>query len=169
MREVYWRFPDDTPPFFRDSLLQFVARTYYLTRDNADGTRSQAWTAGGWVAFRSGLIGNIFGVHLALYGSEPLFAPADEGGTRLLTPDQGSLNMLGQAYARAQVSDQEFRGGRQLVATPLINPQDNRMVPNTFEGITLVSLPDKDRNYDSMRGLGRNDRSTTMRVGMTMR
>jgi hypothetical protein len=148
MREVYWRFPDDTPPFFRDSLLQFVARTYYLTRDNADGTRSQAWTAGGWVAFRSGLIGNIFGVHLALYGSEPLFAPADEGGTRLLTPDQGSLNMLGQAYARAQVFDQEFRGGRQFVDTPLINPQDNRMVPNTFEGLTLVSLPDKDRNYD---------------------
>ena len=32
--------------------------------------------------------------------------------------------------------------------TPLINPQDNRMVPNTFEGATLVSLPDKDRSYD---------------------
>ena len=32
--------------------------------------------------------------------------------------------------------------------TPLINPQDNRMVPNTFEGTTVVSLPDKDRNYD---------------------
>jgi hypothetical protein len=35
-----------------------------------------------------------------------------------------------------------------LVDTPLINPQDNRMVPNTFEGATVVSLPDKDRNYD---------------------
>ena len=29
--------------FFRDSLLQFVARTYYLTRDNFDGSKSQAW------------------------------------------------------------------------------------------------------------------------------
>ena len=35
-----------------------------------------------------------------------------------------------------------------MVDTPLINPQDNRMVPNTFEGATVVSLPDKDRNYD---------------------
>ena len=56
--------------------------------------------------------------------------------------------MLGQIYGRVQIGDQEIRGGRQLVDTPLINPQDNRMVPNTFEGATLVSLPDKDRNYD---------------------
>jgi len=140
--------PSDTPAFFRDSLLQIVARTYNFTRDNSDGSKSQAWTAGGWIAFRSGLIGDIFGVQAAAYTSEPLFAPADEGGTKLLTPDQGSLNNFGQAYVRAQLNDQEFRGGRQLVDTPLINPQDNRMVPNTFEGITLVTLPDKDRSYD---------------------
>src|SRR5690349_13078184 len=41
MNEIYWRFPTDTPAFFRDSLVQFVARTYYLTRDNFDGSRSQ--------------------------------------------------------------------------------------------------------------------------------
>ena len=148
MREFYWQLRPDTPAFFRDSLVQIVARTYYLTRDNSDGSKSQAWTGGGWIAWRSGLIGDIFGVQAAVYTSDPFFAPGDEGGTKLLTPDQGSLNMLGQAYARAQFYDQEFRGGRQLVDTPLINPQDNRMVPNTFEGITLVTLPDKDRSYD---------------------
>jgi hypothetical protein len=148
MREMYWQHPADTPAFFRDSLLQVVARTYYFTRDNSDGSKSQAWTVGGWVAYRSGLIGDIFGVHAALYTSQPLFAPGDEGGTKLLTADQGLLNPIGQAYARAKIFDQEFRGGRQLVDTPLINPQDNRMVPNTYEGITLVSLPDKERSYD---------------------
>jgi outer membrane porin, OprD family len=51
-----------------------------------------------------------------------------------------------------QIGDQEIRGGRQLVDTPLINPQDNRMVPNTFEGATMVSLPDKDRDYDYSAG-----------------
>jgi hypothetical protein len=60
--------------------------------------------------------------------------------------------MLGQLYGRVQIVDQEIRGGRQLVDTPLINPQDNRMVPNTFEGVTLVSLPDKDRKYDYSLG-----------------
>ena len=148
MREFYWQLPSDTPAFFRDSLLQIVARSYYLTRDNSNGSTSQAWTGGGWIAYRSGLIANIFGVHAALYTSQPFFAPGDEGGTKLLTPDQNPLNSLGQAYARAQIYDQEFRYGRQLVDTPLINPQDNRMVPNTFEGLTLVTLPDKDRSYD---------------------
>ena len=34
MNEIYWRqYTADTPAFFRDSLVQFVARTYYLTRD----------------------------------------------------------------------------------------------------------------------------------------
>ena len=148
MNEIYWQYSKDTPAFFRDSLLQFVARTYYLTRDNFDGSKSQAWAAGGWLAFRSGLIGDVFGVHLAGYTSQPIFAPADEGGTKLLAPGQNSIGVLGQIYGRVQIGDQEIRGGRQLVDTPLINPQDNRMVPNTFEGATLVSLPDKDRNYD---------------------
>ena len=152
MNEVYWREPSDTPAFFRESLLQFVARTYYLTRDNFDGSKSQAWAGGGWIAWRSGLIGDVFGVHAAYYTSLPLFAPPDEGGTRLLTPQQNSLGMLGQIYGRIQIVDQEIRGGRQLVDTPLINPQDNRMVPNTFEGATLVTLPDKDRNYDYVFG-----------------
>ena len=125
-----------------------MARTYYLTRDNFDGSKSQAWAAGGWVAFRSGLIGDVFGVHAAYYTSQKLFGPLDEDGTKLLAPGQNSLGMLGQIYGRVQIGDQEIRGGRQLVDTPLINPQDNRMVPNTFEGATLVTLPDKDRNYD---------------------
>jgi hypothetical protein len=152
MKELFWRLPDDTPAFFRDTLLQVVARTYYLTRDNFDGSRSQAWTAGGWIAYRSGLIADIFGVHAAFYTSQKLFGPADEDGTKLLAPGQNSLGMLGQIYGRAQFIDQEFRGGRQLVDTPLINPQDNRMVPNTFTGITLVTLPDKDRSYDYAAG-----------------
>ena len=119
-----------------------------MTRDNFNGSRSQAWAGGGWLAFRSGLIGDLFGVHIAGYTSQPIFAPFDEGGTRFLAPPQNSIGVLGQLYGRVQLGDQEIRGGRQLVDTPLINPQDNRMVPNTFEGATLVSLPDKDRNYD---------------------
>lgn len=152
MKEIYWQYSRDTPAFFRDSLVQFVARTYYLTRDNFDGSRSQALAGGGWAAFRSGLIGDMFGVHIAGYTSQPIFAPADEGGTRLLAPPQNSIGVLGQIYGRIQIGDQEIRAGRQLVDTPLINPSDNRMVPNTFEGATLVSLPDKDRNYDYSLG-----------------
>jgi len=155
MREIYWRdamgrdFSADTPPFIRDSLLQIVTRTYYLTRDNANGSKSEAWAGGGWIAYRSGLIADVFGVHAALYTSQKLFGPSDESGTKLLNPDQEPLNVLGQVYGRINLpGQQEIRGGRQLVDTPLINPQDSRMVPNTFEGAQLVTLPDKNRSYD---------------------
>jgi outer membrane porin, OprD family len=154
MREIYWQdvmgrpFPANTPPFISDSLLQIVTRSYYLTRDNFNGTRSRAWAAGGWIAYRSGLIADMFGVHAAFYTSQKLYGPLDESGTKLLTPEQEPLNMLGQGYGFARIADQEIRGGLELVDTPLINPQDNRMVPNTFEGVQLVSLPVKDRIYD---------------------
>src|SRR5215510_7347735 len=32
MSELYWQLPPETPAFFRDSLLQYVIRTYYVTR-----------------------------------------------------------------------------------------------------------------------------------------
>ena len=82
MNEIYWQYSKDTPAFFRDSLVQYVARTYYLTRDNFDGSKSQAWAAGGWLAFRSGLIADMFGLQIAGYTSQPIFAPPDEGGTK---------------------------------------------------------------------------------------
>jgi hypothetical protein len=152
MNEIYWQYSKDTPAFFRDSLVQFVARTYELTRENSDGSKSQALATGGWAAFRSGLIGDMFGIHVAAYTSQPVSAPLDQDGTKLLSPGQNSIAVLGQVYGRIQIGDQEIRGGRELVDTPLINPQDNRMVPNTFEGATLVSLPDAARNYDYSAG-----------------
>ena len=118
MNEIYWQYSSETPAFFREFLLQFVARSYYLTRDNSDGSKSQALAGGGWVAFRSGLIGDMFGVHIAGYTSQPIFAPSDEGGTKLLAPPQNSIGVLGQVYGRVQLGDQEIRGGRQLVDTP---------------------------------------------------
>jgi hypothetical protein len=148
MKEVYWQFSPQTPAFFRDSLFQYVVRTYYLTRDNFNGTKSETWAGGGWLAWRSGLIADMFGVHAALYTSQRIMGDPSEDNARLLAPGQNPLAMLGQLYGRVQFRDQELRGGRQLVDTPLINAQDNRMVPNTFTGVTLVSLPDSDRNYD---------------------
>jgi len=158
MREIYWRdvmgrdWPADTPSFFRDSLVQVVARTYLLSRDNFDGSKSEAMADGGWLAYRSGLIADFLGIGGAYYTSQKIFGEPDQGGTILLAPGQGPINVLGQAYVRARVLDNEFRGGRQLVDTPLINPRDNRMVPITYEAATINSVPDKDRMYDYSAG-----------------
>ncbi|MET0677239.1 MAG: OprD family outer membrane porin [Bradyrhizobium sp.] len=146
--EVPWGFGSDTPAFFRDALMQVVGRTYYLKRDNSDGSTSQAWAAGGWIAFRSGLVADMFGIQAALYTSQRLYGPWDQSGSLLLNPEQEPLNVLGQAYVRLKIQDQELRGGRQSIDTPLINPQDNRMVPITFTGAVMTTLADSQRSYD---------------------
>jgi len=60
-----------------------------------------------------------------------------EGGTRLLTADQDSIAVLGVAFGALRLGDQTITLYRQLINRPFINPQDNRMVPNTFEAYTL--------------------------------
>ena len=99
MREVFWGFSETTPAFFRNSLVQVVARTYDLTRDNFDGTRTQGWAAGGWLAYRSGLIADTFGVHAAFYTSQPIFAPLDEARLELLNPNQDPSMSLAKSTA----------------------------------------------------------------------
>ena len=91
-------------PFFRDSLVQAVGRTYHLSRDNANGSKSDAWAAGGWIVYRSGLIGDFFGVQGAFYTSQgTLFGPSDEAGDEACWfPTQGAINVIEKAYARAQ-------------------------------------------------------------------
>uniref|UniRef100_UPI003784B13C OprD family outer membrane porin n=1 Tax=Aestuariivirga sp. TaxID=2650926 RepID=UPI003784B13C len=51
--------------------------------------------------------------------------------------DQDGFSVLGQAYAALRYEDQVLTFYRQLVDQPEVNPHDNRMVPNTFEGISL--------------------------------
>jgi len=43
---------------------------------------------------------------------------------------------------------QELVVGRQLIKTPYINPQDNRMLPNTVEGVALVRRRDEAQTLD---------------------
>ena len=50
---------------------------------------------------------------------------------------QRSFSVLGEAWGAVKIFDQTLTGYRQLINRPYINPQDNRMVPNTFEAYTL--------------------------------
>lgn len=128
-------------PFFADARIELHLRSFYLRRDNFDGSRSQAWAGGGWLDLQTGYLADFLKFGLVAYTSQPIVAPPDEGGTRLLTEDNDALNAIGQAYASAKVAGTLLTGGRQLVDTPLINPFDSRMIPITYEGITLSSLP----------------------------
>lgn len=53
-------------------------------------------------------------------------------------PLPGRITVLGQAYGQLRYRDYALLTGyRQMVDDGYVNRQDNRMIPNTFEGVTL--------------------------------
>ncbi len=112
-------------------------RTYYFDQESTSDVPSKAWALGGWAGLRSPWWGDLFQVAVNFYMSEKLYGPEGEGGTKILQSDQASINVLGEAFGAVRFAGQTITAYRQLINRPFINPQDNRMVPNTFEAYTL--------------------------------
>ena len=113
-------------------------RTYYFDRKLPGSQEKEAWAGGGWLGYDSGWFSDLLRGGLIGYTSQPIWAPDDKDGTLLLAPGQQGYSVLGQAYGALKLWEQTFTGYRQGVDQPEVNPQDNRMTPNTFEGYTLA-------------------------------
>jgi hypothetical protein len=128
----------DLPAFVRDTDLTVYLRTYYLGRENPDESKNEAWAFGGWISYRSGWLLDTLQIGATGYGSVPVYAPDDRDGTTLLKPGQEAYGVLGEAFVAARYQDYALaKGYRQEVTQGYINREDNRMTPNTFEGVTL--------------------------------
>ena len=122
-----------TPAFLRDTKLNLNLRTYYFDQEQSNGTYRKAWAGGGSLAYQSGWIADVFSIGGTFYDSTPIWAPEEYDGTKLLAPGQSPINVLGEAWAKLRWEEQVFTGWRQKIDLGYVNPQDNRMVPNTFE------------------------------------
>jgi hypothetical protein len=127
----------EAPPFFRGTGLLLQFRTYYRNNEASPDTFQEAWAAGGWLAYRSGWLADTFSMGATGYFSLPVYASEDKGGTLLLKPGEDPIAVLGEAWAKLRYGDQVLTGYRQLINVGYVNPQDNRMVPNTFEAAML--------------------------------
>jgi hypothetical protein len=127
------------PPFFRDTRLAVNLRSYYFCRNYVNNPSSnEAWALGGSITYESGWWRNRLKIGAVGYTSQKLYGPADKDGTLLLRPGQDSFSVLGQAYAQVRLLDGiESRVFRQTFNLPYVNQQDSRMVPNTFEAVSL--------------------------------
>ena len=127
----------DLPPFFRDTDLRLHFRSYHFDRENPNGVENEASAFGGWAHYNSGWLFDVFGIGATLYGSAKLDAPADKDGSGLLKSGREGYSVLGEAYAALRYKEYiQMKGYRQVVNQPYITLIDNRMTPNTFEGIT---------------------------------
>jgi hypothetical protein len=132
----------DAPAFVRDSKLAVNPRSYY--RDQATNTPGgttigEAWAAGGSIAAETGRLFDVVSLGTVVYSTFPIYAPLDKGNTGLLAPDQAGFAVAGQLYGRARLGEDTYlTAGRYLYDTPYLGPQDNRMIPNTFYGYSLI-------------------------------
>jgi outer membrane porin, OprD family len=131
------------PPFFRDSSLKLRSRTFYFNQQNDNGTANEALATGGWVQYASGWLFDTFAAGATYYASFPLYAPECCPGTLLLTPGGDAIGTFGEAWGALRYKDYALlKGYRQRVDAGYVNPKDDRMVPNTFEGVTLSGTVD---------------------------
>ncbi len=127
-------------PFVCNSSLKLRLRTYYFNQSTDNKPDKSAWTLGGWLDYQSGWFADRLRVEAAVYTSQPLWAPDDRDGSRLLAPGQEAITVLGQANLDLRIVDgTELTLYRQDLDLPFINRRDNRMVPNTFEAYMLNS------------------------------
>lgn len=124
---------------FDDATFTFHVRSYVLDRydTGTKGSDPGAWALGGWLGYETGWLFDALKFGVVGYTSQPLWAPEDRDGSLLLMPEQEGYAVLGQAYAALKFEEQVLTLYRQMVNQPEVNPQDNRMTPNTFEGGSL--------------------------------
>jgi len=134
------------PPFFRDTDLHLKWRTFYFNRQNDNPTANEALATGGWISYASGLLLDTFSMGATYYTSLPLYAPDSRPGSLLLTPGQDAIGTFGEAWGALRYKDYvQVKGYRQRIDVGYVNPQDNRMIPNTFEAVTVGG------NFDWLR------------------
>jgi hypothetical protein len=136
------------PPFFADMHLDARYRTYYLRKDRTIDVLSEAWAMGGSLHFRSGWLAETFQVEAEGFTSQPIVAVDGRGGTLLLEREQEGYTVLGIANAKLRYKGVVLTGYRQYLDLPYVNRRDNRMTPNTFEGITLAK-PEGDLRFST--------------------
>lgn len=117
---------------------------YYTQRDDVDGQADddviESLALGGYLKYETPWIEDMFNGGVAMYTSQPFpetFNQTDRGGTRLLTSQNTGITVLGEAYAKANIQGVVASFYRQKINTPMINPNDSRMIPQTYEAYLL--------------------------------
>lgn len=129
--------------FLHDETLAVVhLRSMYFDRTNPPNMRNNvAWAGGGWIGLESGWFYDTLQLGAVGYTTQPLWAPPPtSNGTLLLKPGGYGFFTLGQAFASVRALGQVFTGYRQFINELEVNPNDTRMVPQTFEAYALRGI-----------------------------
>lgn len=158
--------------FFEDSTATFETRNMYFNRDFRDGTSAQQskrdeWAQGFIINFESGYTDGTVGFGLDALGmlGIKLDSSPDRTDTGLLpTHDDGKAadeySKLGLT-GKVKVSQTELKIGTLIPELPTLQPNDGRILPQTFEGGLLTSKEVKGLTFTGGRLDKAKDRNDT--------
>ena len=117
-------------------------RTYYLHRDYDVANTRAGWALGGGLEFRSGWWEDRVRFGATVSTSQKLYGPSDQDGTQLFKPGPESFSVFSEAYATVRLGgDHGVHIGRQAIDLPYMGKHDLRMIPNTFNAVTVGNKP----------------------------
>ncbi|MDH1572500.1 OprD family porin [Pseudomonas sp. GD03746] len=164
--------PMSQAAFFEDSTATFETRNMYFNRDFRDGTSAQQskrdeWAQGLMLNFESGYTDGTVGFGLDALGmlGIKLDSSPDRAGSGLLpTHDDGKAadeySKLGLT-GKVKVSETELKIGTLIPELPTLQPNDGRILPQTFEGGLVTSKEINNLTFTGGRLEKAKDRNDT--------
>ncbi len=141
--------------FFAKSTIDGQIRSYYFSRlyGTPNTVNAYAYSLAGRLNVLTAPFLTGFRVGVSFYTANALGTLANNPARvdKTLMGDQNSINALGQAYL--EYSDPWFtiKAGNQLVDTPWLNRVGGRVIPVTYQGVTLQVRPLQHLQLDALR------------------
>jgi hypothetical protein len=118
-------------------------RSYGFGSEPDNIPAQHTWASGGRLGITFPEWHEWLSLGLSGYASVPIGDTATPNRSLLVGADDKSLVVAGESYLNARSGNLNLRLYRQLLDAPYLNDQDNRMIPNVFEGYTLLYRTDK--------------------------
>lgn len=156
-------------PFLDDSSLNLTLRTFMDRQEIDDLISRQAWTESLQIKFESGYTDGLVGFGMDASAFLMLKVAASENAGNMVHIESNGQGSTGNTWAymgrnlfKVRVGDAVVKYGLQQVSNPFMESKDNRGLPPTFRGATMVSKLAPSLNFEAgsftdLQGRGRSD------------
>ena len=121
---------------FTNAHMEGQVRLGAVQIEDSDKKTSSTLALGGSLGIKTAPISGVQ-VGATFYTTNALFGKDNE--SMFLDSNSDSYSIIGEAYIEANLGKTNLKAGRQILNTPYADSDDIGMVPNTFEGVTIVN------------------------------
>ncbi|MBA3025746.1 MAG: OprD family porin [Sulfurimonas sp.] len=120
-----------------------ISRSMDYSAPTTENYTRSANAIGGYLKFETAAYSGL-SLGAALYTTNGFLLGEDKATNKevdptLLGKDNESYSILGEAYLQYKAGNTTFKGGRQLLDTPMAGSDDARMLPNLFEAYLVIN------------------------------